>query len=163
MPNMLRLTQLPLEQALGMLYAGEDMEELHTANGPLANTDLAEREVDSEERSEERLEQLPIGYLQHRDYDEAAGELPEELPKGIVQRLEDLQRRLGRCEGRLELTRVSEIILRKHLKREIERADRLEAELREAEAELRAAEVGLHKAQRRGWFSRLFGTGVAQR
>jgi hypothetical protein len=142
-----------------MLYAGEAMEELHTANGPLANTDPAEREVDSEEH----LEQLPIGYLQHRDYDEAAGELPEELPKGIVERLEDLQRRLGRCEGRLELTRVSEIILRKHLKREIERADRLEAELREAEAELRAAEVGLHKAQRRGWFSRFFGTGAAQR
>jgi hypothetical protein len=142
-----------------MLYAGEVMEELHTANGPLANTDLAEREVGSEEHTE----QLPIGYLQHRDYDEAAGELPEELPKGIVQRLEDLQRRLGRCEGRLELTRVSEIILRKHLKREIERADRLEAELREAEAELRAAEVGLHKAQRRGWFSRFFGTGAAQR
>ena len=142
-----------------MLYAGEAMEELHTANDPLANTDLAEREVDSEDR----LEQLPIGYLQHHDYDEAAGELPEELPKGIVQRLEDLQRRLGRCEGRLELTRVSETILRKHLKREIERADRLEAELRESEAELRAAEGALRKDQRRGWFSRFFGTGVAQR
>jgi hypothetical protein len=141
-----------------MLYAGEDMEELHTANGPLANTDLAEREV----VSEERLEQPPIGYLEHRDYDEAAGELPEELPKGIVQRLEDLQRRLGRCEGRLELTRVSETILRKQLKREIERADRIDAELREAEAELRAAEVALQKARGR-WFSRFFGVGAAQR
>jgi hypothetical protein len=142
-----------------MLYAGEDMEELHTANGPLANPDLAEREV----VSEERLEQPPIGYLEHRDYDEAAGELPEELPKGIVQRLEDLQRRLGRCEGRLELTRVSETILRKQLKREIERADRLEVELRETEAELRAAEVALHKARRRGWFSRFFGAGATRR
>jgi hypothetical protein len=142
-----------------MLYAGEAMEQLHTANGPLANTELDEREVVSEEHPE----QLPMGYLEHRDYDEAAGELPEELPKGIVQRLEDLQRRLGRCEGRLELTRVSEIILRKHLKREIERADRLEAELREAEAMLRAAEGALHKAQQRGWFSRFFGTGAAQR
>jgi hypothetical protein len=141
-----------------MLYAGEAMEELHTANGPLANTDLAEREV----LSEEHPEQLPIGYLQHRDYDEAAGELPEELPKGIVQRLEDLQRRLGRCEGRLELTQVSESILRKQLQREIKRADHLEVELREAEAELRAAEVALHKA-RRGWFSRFFGVGAAQR
>jgi hypothetical protein len=141
-----------------MLYAGEDMEELHTANGPLANTDLAEREV----VSEERLEQPPIGYLEHRDYDEAAGELPEELPKGIVQRLEDLQRRLGRCEGRLELTRVSETILRKQLKREIERADRIDAELREAEAELRTAEVALQKARGR-WFRRFFGVGAAQR
>jgi hypothetical protein len=156
---MLRLTQLPLLEAFAMLYSAEAMEELHTANGPLANTDLDEREV----VGEDHLEQSPIGYLQHSNYDEAAGELPEELPKGIVRRLEDLQRRLGRCEGRLELARVSETTLRKQLKREIERADRLEAELREAEAELRAAEVGLHKAQRRGgWFSRFFGTGATR-
>jgi hypothetical protein len=142
-----------------MLYAEEAMEELRNANGPLANTDLAEPEV----VDEEGLEQPPRGYLAQRDYDEAAGELPEELPKGIVQRLEDLQRRLGRCEGRLELTRVSETILRKQLTREIERADRLEAELRETEAELRAAEVALHKARRRGWFSRFFGAGAVQR
>jgi hypothetical protein len=142
-----------------MLYAGGAMEEMHNANGLLSNTELAEREG----VGEEHLEQPPIGYLQHRDYDEAAGELPEELPKGIVQRLEDLHRRLGRCEGRLELTRVSETILRKQLKREIERADRLEAELRETEVELRAAEVALHKARRRGWFSRFFGAGAVQR
>src|ERR687890_1712061 len=118
------------------------MEELHTGNGPLID---AEREV----IAEEVLDQPPIEYLEHRNYPEEAGELPEELPKGIVRRLEDLQRRLGRCEGRLELTRVSETILRKQLQREIERADRLEAELRETEAELRAAEVALHKARRR--------------
>ena len=135
------------------------MEELRNVNAPLANTHIAGPEV----VGEEELEQPPMGYLAERDYDEAAGELPEELPKGIVQRLEDLQRRLGRCEGRLELTRVSETILRKQLKREIERADRLEAELRETEAELRAAEVALHKARRRGWFSRFFGAGVVQR
>jgi chromosome segregation ATPase len=131
------------------------MEELHAANGPLSNTDLDERAV----VSEERIEQPHREYLEHRDYyAEAAGELPEELPKGIVQRLEDLQRRLGRCEGRLELSQASEALLRKQLRRESERADRLEAELRDAEAELRAAEVGLAKA-RRGWFSRFFGTG----
>jgi C4-dicarboxylate-specific signal transduction histidine kinase len=130
---------------------------VNNANGPLANTDLAEREV----VGEERLEQPSRRYVEHRDYDEAAGELPEELPKGIVQRLEDLQRRLGRCEGRLELTQVSESILRKQLQREIKRADHLEVELREAEAELRAAEVALHKS-RRGWFSRFFGVGAAQ-
>src|SRR5918997_7211851 len=138
-----------------MLYAGGAMEEMHNANGLLSNTELAEREG----VGEEHLEQSPIGYLQHRDYDEAAGELPEELPKGIVQRLEDLQRRLGRCEGRLELTQVSETILREQLKRERERADRHEAELREAEAELRVAEGALNKS-RRGWFSRFFGVGA---
>ncbi len=129
---------------------------MHTGNGPLADTDLANREVYGDELSE----QPPRRYVEHRDYDEAAGELPEELPKGIVQRLEDLQRRLGRCEGRLELARVSETVLREQLKRERERADRLEAELREAEAELRVAEVALHKFQR-GWFNRFFGIGAA--
>jgi hypothetical protein len=129
------------------------MEELHTGNGPLSDANLADHPALDEQPS--------IGYLEHRDYPEAAGELPEELPKGIVQRLEDLQRRLGRCEGRLELTRISETILRKQLKRESERADRLERELHEAEAELRAAEVALHKARssktRRGWLGRFFG------
>jgi hypothetical protein len=135
------------------------MEELHTGNGPLADADLAAREVVGEELPE----QLPRGFVeQQRDYDEAAGELPEELPKGIVQRLEDLQRRLGRCEGRLELTRVSETILTEQLKCERERADRHEAELREAEAELRVAEVALYKSQR-GWFGRFFGVGAARK
>jgi hypothetical protein len=141
-----------------MLYTGEAMGELHTGNGPLADADLANGEVVGEELPE----QPPRGgYVEHRDYEEAAGELPEELPKGIVQRLEDLHRRLGRCEGRLELARVSETILREQLKRERERADRLEAELREAEADLRVAEVALYKSQR-GWFGRFFGVGAAK-
>jgi hypothetical protein len=140
-----------------MLYPGGAMGELHTGNGLLADTDLANGDVEGDELPE----QQPREYVNHRDYDEAAGELPEELPKGIVQRLEDLQRRLGRCEGRLELTQVSETILRKYLDRERERADRLEAELRETEAELRVAEVALYKSQR-GWFSSFFGIGAAQ-
>jgi excisionase family DNA binding protein len=57
-------------------------------------------------------------------------------------RVEDLQRELGRLEGRLELTEVAESTLREQLQRERERADRLEEELREA---------------RRSWWSRLFG------
>ena len=129
-----------------MLYAGEAMGELHPTNGSLADGDLAH----SEEAAEELSEQTPRGYVEHRDY-EAAGELPEELPRGLVERLEDLQRRLGRCEGRLELTQITETILRKQLNRERERADRLEADLREAEA-------APYKA-RRGWFSRFFGVG----
>jgi hypothetical protein len=128
-----------------MLYAGQAMGELHTTNGPIADGDLATGEA-----AEELSEQTPRGYVEHRDY-AAAGELPEELPRGLVERLEDLQRRLGRCEGRLELTQVAETILRKQLNRERERADRLEADLREAEA-------ALYKAQR-GWFSRFFGVG----
>jgi chromosome segregation ATPase len=123
------------------------MGELHTTNDPIANDDLAP----SEQAAEELSEQRPRAYVEHRDY-EAAGELPEELPRGLVERLEYLQRRLGRCEGRLELAQVAETILKKQLNRERERADRLEAELREAEG-------ALYKA-RRGWFSRFFGVGV---
>jgi len=121
------------------------MGELHTTNGPIADGDLATGEA-----AEELSEQTPRGYVEHRDY-AAAGELPEELSRGLVERLEDLQRRLGRCEGRLELTQVAETILRKQLNRERERADRLEVDVREAEA-------ALHNA-RRGWFSHFFGVG----
>jgi hypothetical protein len=56
-------------------------------------------------------------------------------------RVESLQRELGRLEGRLELTEVTESTLREQLERERERADRLEEELRDA---------------RRSWWSKLF-------
>jgi excisionase family DNA binding protein len=60
----------------------------------------------------------------------------------LRQRVEGLQRELGRLEGRLELTSITETTLRDQLERERERADRAEEELREA---------------RRSWWSRLFG------
>jgi len=130
-----------------MLYAGEAMGELHTTNGPLAEGDLPT----SEEAAEILSEQRPRGYIERHQY-EAAGDLPEELPRGLVERLEDLQRRLRPCEVRLELTQVAETILRRQLNCERERADRLEADLREAK-------TALHQA-RREWFSRFFGVGV---
>ena len=117
-----------------MLYAALAMSEVHINNGP--------------------LESLPNHDI--------SGELPEELPRGLVERLEDLQRRLGRCEGRLELTQAAENVLRMQLEREIERADRLEQELRQAEADLRYAEAALHKSHRGGWFKRFFGVGAVE-
>ena len=57
-------------------------------------------------------------------------------------RVEDLQRQLGRLEGQRELEAVTQSTLREQLERERERADRLEAELRNA---------------RRSWWSRIFG------
>src|SRR5918994_2962561 len=60
----------------------------------------------------------------------------------LHQRVEDLQRQLGRLEGRLEITEVAESTLREQLQRERERADRLEEELRDA---------------RRPWWRRMFG------
>jgi hypothetical protein len=46
-------------------------------------------------------------------------------------RIEELNRELGRLEGRLELTEVAESTLRESLQRERERADRLEEELQQ--------------------------------
>jgi excisionase family DNA binding protein len=57
-------------------------------------------------------------------------------------RVESLQRELGRLEGRLELTEVTESTLREQLQRERERADRLEEELRDA---------------RQPWWRKMFG------
>ncbi len=68
-------------------------------------------------------------------------------------RVEDLQRELGRLEGRLELTEVAESTIREQLERERARADRLEEELREARERL---EDQLAE-RRRGFWSRLFG------
>ncbi len=109
------------------------MGELHTNNGPVEG----DHGVDTAEGKHEELLAL-----EYRDLD-VAGELPEELPRGLVERLEDLHRRLGRCEGYLELSRAAEDVLRKQLKRESERADRLEDELGGAKADLHAAEADL--------------------
>lgn len=57
-----------------------------------------------------------------------AGELAPEL----IEVVQDLQYRLGRAEAQVELTARTESTLREQLAREQERADRLEAELREA-------------------------------
>jgi septal ring factor EnvC (AmiA/AmiB activator) len=60
-----------------------------------------------------------------------------------VEKVEVLQRELGRLEGRLELTEQAESTLRDSLERERERADRLEAELQQERS--------------KGFWQRLFG------
>jgi excisionase family DNA binding protein len=60
-----------------------------------------------------------------------------------IDRVTELERELGRVEGRLQITEVAESTLRESLERERERADRLEAAL---EAE-----------RSRGFWARLFG------
>jgi len=67
----------------------------------------------------------------------------------LLRVVRDLERELGRLEGRLQITEVAESTLREQLERERERADeereradRLEEELREA---------------RRPWWRRMFG------
>jgi hypothetical protein len=62
-----------------------------------------------------------------------------------IERAAALERELGRLEGRLELEETTRSTLEEQLRRERERSDRLEAELREA------------REARRSWWSRLFG------
>lgn len=91
----------------------------------------------------------------HRVLEERRQRSPEESPGDAQEaaelraRVEDLQRHLGRLEGRLELTELTESTMQAERDRliadldwERERADRLEAELRES---------------RRSWWQRLFG------
>jgi excisionase family DNA binding protein len=59
----------------------------------------------------------------------------------LHQRVEDLQRQLGRLEGARELEAITQSTLREQLERERQRADRLEEELRDA---------------RRPWWRKLF-------
>jgi excisionase family DNA binding protein len=70
---------------------------------------------------------------------------PQEASQSVreyQEKVEALQRELGRLEGRLELTSITETTLRDQLDRERERADRAEEALRDA---------------RRSWWSRIFG------
>ena len=55
-----------------------------------------------------------------------------EVTPDLIEVVQDLQYRLGRAEAQVELTARTESTLREQLAREQERADRLEAELREA-------------------------------
>ena len=107
------------------------------------------------------------------DVGQGAGENAA-LIRELAARLEDVQYELGRAEARLELTGQAESTLQEALERERERADRLEAELREARTPppsardaSDAASEGTHRrevspepqepAQRRSWLLRFFG------
>jgi len=68
---------------------------------------------------------------------------------GVVR---DLERRLGRAEARAELTERAESTLRDQLRREQERADQSELEVRKLRAALEEARKPEHP-----WWRRLFG------
>jgi excisionase family DNA binding protein len=86
---------------------------------------------------------------------------PDEFAPDLIEVVQDLQYRLGRAEAQAELTARTESTLREQLAREQERADRLEAELREArEAPLTAAEGsgrGGVSPREPPWWRRIFG------
>jgi hypothetical protein len=96
------------------------------------------------------------GHGEHSKMDaEASSDLPpapQESPseaRELRERIEALQRELGRLEGRLELTEVAESTIRESLERERERAD-------VAELEVRTLRKELEQARRSRW-RRLFG------
>lgn len=97
-----------------------------------------------------------------------------EFAPDLIEVVQDLQYRLGRAEAQVELTARTESTLREQLAREQERADRLEAELREArkpppkprDAPESAFEPqsgtptppeAQEPVQRRSWWKRFFG------
>lgn len=111
----------------------------------------------------------------------AASEIPTNAAKGtgasspeLIEVVQDLQYRLGRAEAQVELTARTESTLREQLAREQERADRLEAELREARKPPRdvrdsavtvtegtdrgeASPEPQEPAERRSWWRKFFG------
>jgi excisionase family DNA binding protein len=78
-----------------------------------------------------------------------------------IERVTELERELGRLEGRLEITEVAESTLREQLERERERADgerdRLLREREAAQEEARRLREELETERGKGFWQRLFG------
>lgn len=135
-----RILRLSRRQVTNLLNAGDLEGTQDPENGRWS---IPQRAV------HERLKDRPA---RGRPDDQGAGqEAPEagQEAADLRSRVEDLQYRLGRAEARIELEELTESTRREErerliadLERERERAERLEAELREA---------------RRGFWRRLFG------
>ena len=83
----------------------------------------------------------------------------ETLPieqRQALERIESLQRELGRFEGRLELEEVARSTIEAQLQRERERADQERTERMQAQEEARKLRAELEEAQK-PWYKRLFG------
>lgn len=153
-----RLLQKGNRRVLRMLETGE----LEAEKDGAGRWRIPQRAVHDLLHGEDRVLASSVGTL------DAAREVAE-----LRETARGLERELGRMEGRLELTALAEDTLREQLRRERERADRLEAErerlipdlLRERDrtkAERERAEhfeAKLREAleSRRGWFRRFFG------
>ena len=119
--------------------------------------DRGELEAHQDERGRHLMPQRAVhAMLQER---REAGEIPAEGPESATEarelreRVEALQRELGRLEGRLELTERTESTMR-------EERERLEQLLKEERAERRRLQQRLEEAQEaaaRSWWRKLFG------
>jgi excisionase family DNA binding protein len=116
---------------------------------------LASDGVIEAERAAEGWQLLRSSVHDFRDQNpptRVASEAPVWPPEArdALARVEALQRELGRLEGRLQLTEVTESTLREDLARERERADRMEERAEQLRGELEAE-------RSKGFWRRLFG------
>ena len=138
-PEAARILRLSRRRVTQMLNAGE----LEGIQDPeTGRWHIPQRAV------HERLKDRPSRGRSDKSQEKRTSESGEEAAE-LRDRVEDLQRELGRLEGRLELTEVAESTLREQLERERERADQERERAERLEAELRDA--------RRSWWQRLFG------
>ena len=152
-----------------------------TDRGVRKMIDRGELEAATDERGRHRIPQREVHRLLQERRDAAKGAAsslqPAQDTTAVAQeaaelraRVEQLQRDLGRLEGRLELTAQAESTLREQLERERELADwergGLDKVLEEERAERRAlqeeldrvrVEASLAQAQGRPWWRRIFG------
>jgi hypothetical protein len=134
-------------------YQPTDRGELYTASEAAKVLSITPRRVRSlAQEGKIEGERTEAGWMlfRHSVHSFRDARSPREAPESRqdarewIDRAQTLERQLGRLEGRLEIEAVARSTLEEQLQRERERADRLEEELRE---------------RRRGFWSRLFGSG----
>jgi excisionase family DNA binding protein len=130
--RILRVTQHRVRQ---MLREGGLAGERDEASGRWSIPQRAVHAMLEERREREALSQVAQNPVEAQEW---------------LERVSGLERELGRLQGRLELTEVTESTLRESLERERQRADRLERQLEEERQRL-------EEERRRGFWSRLFG------
>jgi excisionase family DNA binding protein len=128
-----------------------------TDRGVRKMIDRGELEAHQDERGRHLIPQRAVhAMLEERREAEVGERSPEETPRGteeareLRERVEGLQRELGRLEGRLELTERTESTMR-------EERERLEQLLGEERAERRRLQEQLDAERSRGFWQRLFG------
>ncbi|MDP9477421.1 MAG: helix-turn-helix domain-containing protein [Actinomycetota bacterium] len=132
-----------------------------TDRGVRKMIDRGELEAHQDDRGRHLIPQRAVhAVLEERRAAGAAAETPTEGPGAaqeaaeLRRRVEDLQRELGRMEGRLELTERTESTMREAARSERERLERL---LEEERAERRRLREELDTERSKGFWQRLFG------
>jgi excisionase family DNA binding protein len=131
-----------------------------TDRGVRKMIDRGELEASTDERGRHLIPQRALhAVLEERRFDAAPAEISVEEASSarsaqeareLRERVEGLQRELGRLEGRLELTERTESTMR-------EERERLERLLEEERAERRRLQEELDAERARGFWQRLFG------